>query len=78
MILATLTLLHPRFKKLHFNNKIAYSQTISFINDLCTKTIKSSETSTSSKNAKTDNIISGKSSLWLFHHELSSKLQLEQ
>lgn len=69
-ILACATILDPRFKKIHFNNAVACSQAINFIN----KTIleKKRTTVVHEERARSeDEVVENTNDIWTFHKKLS-------
>lgn len=76
-LLALSTLLDPRFKRIHFNNSVACSQTIATVNQLYKESFMTKETknlqelSISTIDEQESNKIN--KSLWDFHEQLASK-----
>jgi len=72
-ILAICTILDPRFKKIHFNDKIACSQIIREITDMLHGDVTKDITHTNSKI-----IEENESSLWSFYKKLMNQNQSDQ
>jgi len=72
-ILSVSTILDPRFKKLHFNNHIAYSQAINKIaRQMESLNNESKENISGKENVSTENI-SLSNDIWSFHEDLANK-----